>query len=91
MLTQLGTEHIRSITDLYGNAGPQNLEAWQKIWSVARPPQTAAKDFADYLTDAAQRSVLFLDIMRRVGNNFVEQQTRSPASDKAFGIAKFPR
>jgi pimeloyl-ACP methyl ester carboxylesterase len=75
-LVTLGTEHIRQITDLYGNASRQNLEAWQKIWSLARPPQETAKDFAEYLTDAAQRSVLFLDIMRTVGNNFVEQQTQ---------------
>jgi len=75
-LTDLGTEHIRTIAATYGNAGRQNLATWQKIWSGGRPPQTAAKEFADYLADAAQRSVLFLDIMRTVGNHFVEQQTQ---------------
>nr|WP_294556952.1 DUF3141 domain-containing protein [uncultured Rhodopila sp.] len=83
-LAELGTQHLRSITDLYGNAGRQNLETWQKIWSVNRPPQTTARDFADYLTDAAQRSVLFLDIMRQVGNDFVEQQARGATPVLAY-------
>ena len=73
-LAQLGSQHVAAISETYGSAAKQNLATWQKIWSQARPPQAMGQDYYDYAVDAAQRSILFLDIMRQVGNHAVEQQ-----------------
>ncbi len=73
-LAQLGTEHLRIISDTYGTAARQNAESWQKIWSGVKSPMTLGQDYQGYAVDAAQRSVLFLDIMRQVGNQAVDQQ-----------------
>src|SRR5271166_422689 len=78
-LGRLGAEHVRKIADTNADAARRNLETWQAIWSQPRPLQVTGQDFAGYLVDAAQRAVLFLDIMRTVGNHFVEQQTEGNA------------
>jgi pimeloyl-ACP methyl ester carboxylesterase len=43
------------------------------IWSEKRGGEALARDWIEYATDFAQRSALFLDIMREVGNTFNEQ------------------
>ncbi|MBR0678918.1 DUF3141 domain-containing protein [Roseomonas eburnea] len=40
----------------------------------ARTPATLAQDAQAYATDAAQRWLLFWDVMRQAGNNFVEHE-----------------
>ncbi len=39
-----------------------------------KPPSAVAADFVAYLTDAAQRQVLFLDVLRQAGNTFAEHE-----------------
>jgi pimeloyl-ACP methyl ester carboxylesterase len=39
-----------------------------------RAPSQAASDWQDYLIDAGQRALLFWDIMREAGNNFVAHE-----------------
>jgi pimeloyl-ACP methyl ester carboxylesterase/tellurite resistance protein len=74
-LARLGSEHVATISKTYGSAARENLAAWQTIWSQMRPPQTLGQDYYAYAVDAAQRSILFLDVMRQVGNQFVDQQS----------------
>lgn len=72
-LNELGADHFRRINAAAGDARRQALEALQKIWD---PPPSLAETteaLADYVADLSQRSILFLDIMRQVGNNFVAQ------------------
>jgi pimeloyl-ACP methyl ester carboxylesterase len=42
--------------------------------AFARPPATLAQDAQAYMADAAQRLVMFWDVMREAGNNFVEHE-----------------
>ena len=73
-LARLGSEHVATINQTYAGAARENLATWQKIWSQMRPPQVLGQDFYAYAVDAAQRSILFTDIMRQVGNQAVDQQ-----------------
>jgi pimeloyl-ACP methyl ester carboxylesterase len=43
-------------------------------WPKLRPPHTWVTDAAEYAVDAAQRSILFWDVMRQAGNAFVEHE-----------------
>ncbi len=54
--------------------------AWLSAWNTAFPPALPFKDFADYGVDAMQRWILFLDVMRRRGDQFLEhsQQGKAP-------------
>ena len=72
-LSDLGADHFRRINATYGDAGRRTVEALRKIWEPAPAPAEMMQDFADYIADAGQRAILFLDIMRQVGNNFVDQ------------------
>ena len=47
---------------------PKSLEAEQ----TTRPVAASTADFGDYFTDAAQRSVLFLDTLLNRGNSYIE-------------------
>jgi pimeloyl-ACP methyl ester carboxylesterase/tellurite resistance protein len=55
----------------------RNLEAWNKVSQALMSPQLApqlAQQWIAYLTDAAQRAVLFTDAMRQRGNYFNEHE-----------------
>ncbi|WP_374309201.1 DUF3141 domain-containing protein [Methylocella sp.] len=56
------------------NAVAKNLQArLREVWSKRRAPERLARDLYAYAVDAAQRGVLFLDIMREVGDAFNAQ------------------
>lgn len=58
----------------------RNLEAWNKVSQALMSPQLApqlAQQWIAYLTDAAQRAVLFTDAMRQRGNYFNEHEEGS--------------
>ena len=59
-------ETFREMVERQGKAFTDALQAFGA--------NTTPSDFADYMTDFAQRSVLFLDVMRRRGNQFVEHE-----------------
>jgi pimeloyl-ACP methyl ester carboxylesterase/tellurite resistance protein len=71
--SDLWAHHFRRLNAEYGDAGQRTAEAWRKIWEPAPAPADLMQAFTDYLTDFGQRTILFLDIMRQVGNNFVAQ------------------
>jgi len=73
-LVDLGTTHLRDIGDRHTGLSEARQEALGSVWSKARTPQELWAALLDYGVDAAQRGVLFLDIMRQVGNNFAAQQ-----------------
>jgi hypothetical protein len=50
---------------------PQAVIAKPAVW----PGMQLAQQAFDYWTDAWQRSVLFLDVLRQRGNNFFERAT----------------
>jgi pimeloyl-ACP methyl ester carboxylesterase len=54
----------------------RNSEAWSKVSKALLSP-LLAQHWADYLTDSAQRAVLFTDAMRRRGNHFNEHEEGS--------------
>jgi len=72
-LSELCADHARRINATYGEARQQATDALQKIWTPLPPPSDMIQAFSDYVADAGQRTILFLDIMRQVGNNFVAQ------------------
>ncbi|WP_219764649.1 DUF3141 domain-containing protein [Neoroseomonas alba] len=69
----LSAAHLQTLSRTYGGSGRQIGETFQEIWGDAKAPAETMQAFGDYLTDAAQRSVLFLDVMRQVGNTSVER------------------
>jgi pimeloyl-ACP methyl ester carboxylesterase len=68
----------------------QSAAGFFKQWSelAAKWPSLlnpgALADFSSYATDFAQRSVLFTDILRRRGNNFVTIERESPETVLAY-------
>ncbi len=72
-LSALGAGYADRIGRTVREAGRQNAAAMRDIWSEKRGGQALARDWIEYATDFAQRSALFLDIMREVGNTFNEQ------------------
>jgi pimeloyl-ACP methyl ester carboxylesterase len=54
----------------------RNSEAWSKVSKALLSP-LLAQLWADYLTDSAERAVLFTDAMRRRGNHFNEHEEGS--------------
>jgi len=75
-LALLGLDHLRRIAESHGTQARAAAERMNEIWSVPRQPGQLALDWAEYAQDATQRGVLFLDIMRQVGNQVVDQQTQ---------------
>jgi len=53
-----------------------NSEAWGKVLNAFQPP-LLAEHWTAYLTDSAQRAVLFADAMRQRGNHFNEHERGS--------------
>ena len=72
-LRELSSAHLDTLKRTYGASGTKTAESFQAIWGSPKPPAETLQAFADYMTDAVQRGVLFLDVMRRVGNTSVEQ------------------
>ncbi|WP_198374856.1 DUF3141 domain-containing protein [Neoroseomonas rubea] len=77
-------DQVRALTDVTGRhaatfmpAGPGAAasEAAKDLAArFARTPAALAQDAQAYATDAAQRLILFWDVMREAGNNFVEHE-----------------
>lgn len=72
-VSDLGAGHFRRINATHGEAGRRTVEALQNIWGSRPAPPEIIQAFAEYIMDAGQRAILFLDIMREVGNYAVEQ------------------
>ena len=70
---QLGGDHFKNIVTEHGEAWRAHLADWSAISEEFAHSRDLPAQFAEYLTDASQRGVLFLDIMREVGNYAVEQ------------------
>lgn len=62
----------------------KNLFLDPKILNSKIPLSPAAKQFNDYLTDFSQRSILFMDIMRKRGNQAVEMSANNGATVLSF-------
>lgn len=77
-------DQVRTLTDVMGRHGAALLppvpgaamapEFRELAARFARTPATLAQDAQAYATDAAQRWLLFWDVMRQAGNNFVEHE-----------------
>lgn len=72
-LADLGAEHFRHITARHGQERTALGEDWRKISESLSQSNDLMNEFSSYVTDAWQRAILFLDIMREVGNYAVEQ------------------
>jgi pimeloyl-ACP methyl ester carboxylesterase/tellurite resistance protein len=72
-LRDLSSAHLDTLKRTYGASGQKTAESFRAIWGTPKPPAETMQAFSDYMADAMQRSILFLDIMRRVGNTSVEQ------------------
>lgn len=62
----------------------KNLFLDPKVLNSTIPLSPAAKQFNDYLTDFSQRSILFMDIMRKRGNQAVEMSANNGATVLSF-------
>ncbi len=77
-------DQVRDMTDVVGRHAATLIPALQPEQAMAamreavaafsRPPASLAQDAQAYATDAAQRLVMFWDVMREAGNNFVEHE-----------------
>ncbi|HME27148.1 MAG TPA: hypothetical protein VKI44_38480 [Acetobacteraceae bacterium] len=77
----LALDHLRRIGDVHGEAMHRHAEAQRALWSQPRAPQELFTAWSDYLTDASQRTILALDILREAANGAVErEQTRDEAN-----------
>jgi pimeloyl-ACP methyl ester carboxylesterase/tellurite resistance protein len=72
-LVELGGGHFEKIAARNGPVLRQRLGDWQSINSELLQSRNLPEKFTEYLSDAGQRWILFLDIMREVGNFAVEQ------------------
>lgn len=77
-------DQVRDLTDVVGRHAtalmptPLPAEAFGRMRETAaafaRTPATLAQDAQAYAVDAAQRLVMFWDVMREAGNNFVAHE-----------------
>ncbi len=77
-------DQVRTLTEVMGRhaaamapaaPGAASAEAMKQIAQrFTRTPAALAQDARDYATDATQRWLLFWDVMRQAGNNFVEHE-----------------
>jgi hypothetical protein len=65
------------------NPSGSELPTFRK--SFAGPSGNAVTTWPDYMVDAFQRSVLFLDLLRRRGNEEIEITSRPMATVLSFG------
>ncbi len=82
----LGLDHLRQIGDVHGRAARKHAEAFRSLWSVSRSPQELAAAWTAYATDAAQRAIMTLDVLREVGNGAV---ARSELHDEAHPVLMY--
>lgn len=68
-LTDVIGKHIAIFSDL-----PQPTLPLVPDALLGRTPMALAREFADYATDTAQRSILFWDVLRQAGNTFIEHE-----------------
>jgi pimeloyl-ACP methyl ester carboxylesterase len=72
-LTEVMSRHAEAL--MPAAPGAASAQAMQDLASrFARTPAALAQDAQAYATDAAQRLVMFWDVMREAGNNFVEHE-----------------
>jgi pimeloyl-ACP methyl ester carboxylesterase len=74
LLANIASMHLKQMTEAHGGAPARYAAALQHLMAKPGTPQQLATQWAEYLADAAQRGILFLDVMREVGNRVVEQQ-----------------
>lgn len=72
-LSYLGGDHFQRISAAYGKQRQQLSEEWRKALEDLSRSKDLPQEFFAYITDAWQRSILFLDIMREVGNYAIEE------------------
>lgn len=72
-LADLSTKHYQQLNATHGGTGKAMADALRQTWSMPLSPMATWQALTDYTTDATQRGVLFLDIMRQAGNVAVEQ------------------
>jgi pimeloyl-ACP methyl ester carboxylesterase/tellurite resistance protein len=72
-LSTLGAEHAEQMRESTSAAGKHAVATLRDIWPQKRGVADLLKDWNEYAADYAQRVVLFLDIMREVGDTFNEQ------------------
>jgi pimeloyl-ACP methyl ester carboxylesterase len=72
-LWRLTQHHQQKIAQQYGELMQQGLQDYSALLPKVLKPD-AAKAWQEYLFDYWQRSVLFLDILRQRGNNFVQHE-----------------
>lgn len=65
--------HSTSLNEKTKELAARHSEGFAEL-AKAFSAQGKSSDFSDYVTDATQRMVLFLDIMRQRGNQFVEHE-----------------
>ncbi len=69
----LNGDHLKNIAAEHSAAWRAHLADWRAISEEFAHSRDLLAEFAEYVADATQRGVLFLDIMREVGNYAVEQ------------------
>ena len=52
------------------------MDAWTEWWRMWAPPVAPWQAVWEYWTDAAQRTVLFWDVMRKRGNMYLEHESK---------------
>ncbi len=72
-LSTLGADHAAQIRAAARAASRQSAASLRDIWSQKRDARELVHDWSAYATDFGQRVVLFLDIMREVGNTYNER------------------
>ncbi|MGZ9116746.1 MAG: DUF3141 domain-containing protein, partial [Methylocystis sp.] len=72
-LVELSGNHFEKIASSFGADLRAHLSDWQIISRELSQSGDLPAKFTEYVTDAGQRWILFLDIMREVGNFAVEQ------------------
>jgi pimeloyl-ACP methyl ester carboxylesterase len=72
-LAELAAKHYQNLNATHGGTARAMADALRQTWSTPLSPMATWQALSDYATDATQRGILFLDIMRQVGNVAVEQ------------------
>lgn len=72
-LADLTARNYQNLYATHGATGSAIADSLRQAWSTPLSPMAAWQALTDYATDAAQRGILFLDIMRQAGNHAVEQ------------------
>ncbi len=67
------SEASQTIASVHTNEAIDRLTRRQETLTGLNPLELA-KNWGDYLVDAAERSVLYLDILRQRGNNYLEHE-----------------